>query len=78
MDPVLIGELLAALMFFGVIGFLLIGFPVAFTLAVTTGISGILDILRQVGALKYLRIDWLQRNPTLELQGNAKRVLVRW
>ena len=33
MDPVLIGELLAALMFFGVIGFLLIGFPVAFTLA---------------------------------------------
>ncbi|KGF70700.1 C4-dicarboxylate ABC transporter [Hoeflea sp. BAL378] len=33
MDPVLIGEILAALMFFGVIGFLLIGFPVAFTLA---------------------------------------------
>ncbi|OCW57378.1 TRAP transporter large permease [Hoeflea olei] len=33
MDPVLIGELLAALMFFGVIGFLLIGFPVAFSLA---------------------------------------------
>ncbi|QCO56671.1 TRAP transporter large permease subunit (plasmid) [Pseudorhodobacter turbinis] len=33
MDPVLIGELLAALMFFGVIGFLLLGFPVAFTLA---------------------------------------------
>lgn len=33
MDPVLIGEVLAALMFFGVIGFLLIGFPVAFTLA---------------------------------------------
>ncbi|MBV50311.1 TRAP transporter large permease [Sulfitobacter sp.] len=33
MDPVMIGELLAALMFFGVIGFLLLGFPVAFTLA---------------------------------------------
>ena len=33
MDPVLIGEVLAALMFFGVIGFLLLGFPVAFTLA---------------------------------------------
>ncbi|PWW04588.1 tripartite ATP-independent transporter DctM subunit [Hoeflea marina] len=33
MDPVLMGEILAALMFFGVIGFLLIGFPVAFTLA---------------------------------------------
>ncbi|MDF1609339.1 TRAP transporter large permease subunit [Hoeflea sp. YIM 152468] len=33
MDPILIGEILAALMFFGVIGFLLIGFPVAFTLA---------------------------------------------
>ncbi|GHF66315.1 TRAP transporter large permease [Seohaeicola zhoushanensis] len=33
MDPVLIGEILAATMFFGVIAFLLIGFPVAFTLA---------------------------------------------
>lgn len=33
MDPVTMGEILAALMFFGVIGFLLIGFPVAFTLA---------------------------------------------
>ncbi|KMK65047.1 TRAP transporter large permease subunit [Puniceibacterium sp. IMCC21224] len=33
MDPVMIGEILAALMFFGVIGFLLLGFPVAFTLA---------------------------------------------
>lgn len=33
MDPVVIGEILAALMFFGVIGFLLLGFPVAFTLA---------------------------------------------
>ena len=33
MDPVMIGELLAGLMFFGIIGFLLLGFPVAFTLA---------------------------------------------
>ncbi|WP_322866203.1 TRAP transporter large permease subunit [Aquicoccus sp. G2-2] len=33
MDPVAIGELLAGLMFFGIIGFLLLGFPVAFTLA---------------------------------------------
>ncbi|OWU85186.1 C4-dicarboxylate ABC transporter [Oceanicola sp. 22II-s10i] len=33
MDPVLLGEILSALMFFGVIGFLLIGFPVAFSLA---------------------------------------------
>ena len=33
MDPVVIGELLAGLMFFGIIGFLLLGFPVAFTLA---------------------------------------------
>ncbi|MCM2563603.1 TRAP transporter large permease subunit [Lutimaribacter sp. EGI FJ00015] len=33
MDPVLIGEVLSGLMFFGVIGFLLMGFPVAFTLA---------------------------------------------
>jgi len=36
MDPVLIGEILAGLMFFAVIGFLLIGFPVAFTLAGTS------------------------------------------
>ena len=36
MDPVLIGEILAGLMFVGVIGFLLIGFPVAFTLAGTS------------------------------------------
>jgi tripartite ATP-independent transporter DctM subunit len=33
MDPVLLGEVLAGLMFFGIIGFLLLGFPVAFTLA---------------------------------------------
>jgi TRAP-type mannitol/chloroaromatic compound transport system permease large subunit len=33
MDPKLIGEILSGLMFFGIIGFLMIGFPVAFTLA---------------------------------------------
>ncbi|MHA3979873.1 TRAP transporter large permease [Halovulum sp. GXIMD14794] len=33
MDPVLIGEILSGLMFFGIIAFLLLGFPVAFTLA---------------------------------------------
>ena len=33
MDTVLTGEILAGLMFFGIIGFLLLGFPVAFTLA---------------------------------------------
>jgi tripartite ATP-independent transporter DctM subunit len=33
MDPIVVGEILAALMFFGIIGFLLLGFPVAFTLA---------------------------------------------
>jgi len=33
MDPIVIGELLAGFMFFGIIGFLLLGFPVAFTLA---------------------------------------------
>lgn len=36
MDPVLIGEILSGLMFFGVIGMLMIGFPVAFTLAGTS------------------------------------------
>ncbi len=33
MDPKLLGEILAATMFVGIIGFLMIGFPVAFTLA---------------------------------------------
>jgi tripartite ATP-independent transporter DctM subunit len=36
MDPVLIGEMLSGLMFFGVIGMLMLGFPVAFTLAGTS------------------------------------------
>ncbi|MFC7704692.1 TRAP transporter large permease subunit [Plastorhodobacter daqingensis] len=36
MDPVLIGEILAGLMFFGVIGMLMLGFPVAFTLGGTS------------------------------------------
>ena len=44
MDTVLIGELLAALMFFGVIGFLLLGFPVAFTLAGTSLLFGSLGL----------------------------------
>ncbi|WP_341212452.1 TRAP transporter large permease subunit [uncultured Limimaricola sp.] len=33
MDMTLIGEILSGLMFFGIIGFLMLGFPVAFTLA---------------------------------------------
>ncbi|TGG90094.1 TRAP transporter large permease subunit [Natronospirillum operosum] len=32
MDPILLGEILALIMFFAIIGFLLFGFPVAFTL----------------------------------------------
>ncbi|MFC3851761.1 TRAP transporter large permease subunit [Salinispirillum marinum] len=36
MDPVLLGELLSLLMFFSIIGFLMMGFPVAFTLAGTS------------------------------------------
>ncbi len=36
MDPVLLGEIFSALMFFGVIGMLMLGFPVAFTLAGTS------------------------------------------
>ncbi len=41
MDPVLIGQLLSGLMFFGVIAMLMLGFPVAFTLAGTSIIFGI-------------------------------------
>jgi tripartite ATP-independent transporter DctM subunit len=40
MDPVLIGEILAGLMFFGIIGVLMLGFPVAFTLAGVSLIFG--------------------------------------
>lgn len=32
MDPILIGEILAVLSFFGLIGFLMLGYPIAFTL----------------------------------------------
>jgi tripartite ATP-independent transporter DctM subunit len=39
-DYVLIGEILAGLMFFGVIGMLMLGFPVAFSLAGTSLIFG--------------------------------------
>ena len=42
MDPILIGEILAGLMFFGVIGMLMLGFPVAFTLAGTSLIFGLI------------------------------------
>ncbi|ODT65519.1 MAG: C4-dicarboxylate ABC transporter [Pelagibacterium sp. SCN 63-23] len=41
MDPVLLGEILSGLMFFGVIGVLMLGFPVAFSLAGTALIFGL-------------------------------------
>jgi tripartite ATP-independent transporter DctM subunit len=44
MDPVLIGEILAGLMFFGVIGMLMLGFPVAFTLGGTSLIFAFVGI----------------------------------
>ncbi|HEV7275704.1 MAG TPA: TRAP transporter large permease subunit [Devosiaceae bacterium] len=40
MTPILLGEILAGIMFFAVIGVLLLGFPVAFTLAGTALIFG--------------------------------------
>jgi tripartite ATP-independent transporter DctM subunit len=45
MSSVLIGEILAGLMFFGVIGVLLIGFPVAFSLAGTALIFGLIGMM---------------------------------
>ena len=41
MDPVLLGEILAGLMFFGIIGVLMLGFPVAFSLAGTALLFGL-------------------------------------
>jgi len=43
--PVLLGEILAGVMFFAVIGVLLLGFPVAFTLAGTALIFGLAGML---------------------------------
>lgn len=44
MDPILIGEIVAGLMFFGVIGMLMLGFPVAFTLAGTSLIFALIGM----------------------------------
>src|SRR5690606_373308 len=44
MDLVLVGEILSGLMFFGVIGVLLLGFPVAFSLAGTALIFGLVGM----------------------------------
>ena len=44
MDAVLIGEVLSGLMFFGIIGFLLMGFPVAFTLAGVSLMFGLVGL----------------------------------
>ncbi|WP_029030227.1 TRAP transporter large permease [Salinarimonas rosea] len=44
MDPVLIGEILAGSMFFGIIGLLMLGFPVAFTLAGVSLIFGLVGM----------------------------------
>lgn len=48
MDYVLIGEILAGLMFFGVIGMLMLGFPVAFSLAGTSLLFGALGYYFEV------------------------------
>jgi tripartite ATP-independent transporter DctM subunit len=45
MDPILLGEILSGVMFLGVIGVLLLGFPVAFSLAGTALIFGLLGWL---------------------------------
>ena len=44
MDPVLIGEIFAGLMFFGIIGFLMLGFPVAFSLAGVSLMFGVVGM----------------------------------
>ncbi len=44
MDPIFVGELLSGLMFFGIIGFLMLGFPVAFSLAGTSLLFGLVGM----------------------------------
>lgn len=51
MDPILIGEILSGLMFFGVIGMLMLGFPVAFTLAGTSLIFSLIGY--QLGVFNF-------------------------
>lgn len=51
MDPILIGEILSGLMFFGVIGMLMLGFPVAFTLAGTSLIFALIGY--QLGVFNF-------------------------
>jgi tripartite ATP-independent transporter DctM subunit len=50
-DPILIGEILAGLMFFGVIGMLMLGFPVAFTLSGTSLIFALIG--HQLGVFDF-------------------------
>ncbi|HET8728072.1 MAG TPA: TRAP transporter large permease subunit, partial [Alphaproteobacteria bacterium] len=61
MDAILLGEILSVVMFFGVIGFLLFGFPVAFTLAGTSllfaGIGWMLDIF-SFRDFSFLALRW--------------------
>ena len=45
MSPVLIGEILSVVLFFGIIGVLMLGFPVAFTLAGTSLLVGLVGYL---------------------------------
>ncbi|MFD1696521.1 TRAP transporter large permease [Roseibium aestuarii] len=44
MEPIVIGEILSGLMFFGIIGFLLLGFPVAFTLSGVSLLFGLVGM----------------------------------
>src|SRR5690554_492538 len=44
MDLVLLGEIFSGLMFFGIIGFLMLGFPVAFTLAGVSLMFGLVGL----------------------------------
>lgn len=55
MDPVLLGEILAGTMFLGVIGLLMIGFPVAFTLAGTSIIFALIGLQFGVFDMSNLR-----------------------
>lgn len=56
MDPIVIGEIMAALMFFGIIGMLMLGFPVAFTLAGTSLLFGALGFFFGIFDFKSLAV----------------------
>ena len=64
MSSIFLGEILSGLLFVGVIGALLLGFPVAFTLAGTSLISVPLAIFSAFSIFRTLATSWAGTSAT--------------